>query len=208
MTQTVYIKLSQITQVHKKDVFLSDIATVICSDKPTASRCRAVKVRTIHSDARMRYVGSVTDVVTLVTEAVPGVEINSVGESDYIIDYEPPGQPSYFWQWCKTIFGCLICFAGAAFAIMTFNNDASVLDVFSELYRLVMGQESDGITVLEFGYSVGLAVGILIFFNHFAKWKLSTDPTPLEVEMRMYEDNLNKTVIQNDGRKESGVDVS
>ena len=29
MTQTVYVKLSQITQVHKKDVFLSDIADAV-----------------------------------------------------------------------------------------------------------------------------------------------------------------------------------
>lgn len=208
MTQTVYIKLNQITQVQKKDVFLSDIATVICSDKSTASRCRAVKVRTIHSEKKMSYVGSVTDIITLVTEAVPGTEVNSVGEQDFIIAYDPNPHALGFWQWCKTLFGCLITFSGSAFAIMTFNNDASVQDVFSELYRLVMGKESDGLTILELSYSIGLAAGILIFFNHFASWKLSTDPTPLEVEMRLYEENLNKTLIQNDGRKESDIDVS
>ena len=53
----------------------------------------------------------------------------------------------------------------------------------------------------------GLALGITVFFNHFAKWKLNTDPTPLEVEMRLYEDNISKTLIQNDGRKEQGIDV-
>ena len=47
-----------------------------------------------------------------------------------------------------------------------------------------------------------------LFFNHFSVWKLSTDPTPLEVEMRLYEDNISKTLIQNDGRKESGIDVT
>ena len=62
--------------------------------------------------------------------------------------------------------------------------------------------------VLEVTYSVGLAVGVILFFNHFCKWKLNTDPTPLEVEMRLYEDNISKTLIQNDGRKESGVDVT
>jgi stage V sporulation protein AA len=51
-------------------------------------------------------------------------------------------------------------------------------------------------------------VGILMFFNHFGKWKISTDPTPLEVEMRVYEDNISKTVIQNDSRKEKDIDVS
>ena len=208
MTQTVYIKLNQISQVQKKDVYLSDIATVYCSDKATASRCRAVKIKTIHSDKEVRYVGSVLDVITEITKAVPQAEVNSVGETDFIIDYEPPAKPKLLWNWCKTIFVCLVCFAGASFAIMTFNNDASVRNVFAELYRLVMGQEATGVTVLELGYSVGLAIGILVFFNHFASWKLSTDPTPLEVEMRLYEENLNKTLIENDGRRESGVDVS
>lgn len=38
--------------------------------------------------------------------------------------------------------------------------------------------------------------------------KINTDPTPLEVEMRLYEDNVSKTLIQNDGRKEQDIDVS
>ena len=97
---------------------------------------------------------------------------------------------------------------GAAFAIMTFNNDASVTDVFREIYRMVLGHEGQGFSVLELSYSVGLALGVILFFNHFCAWKVNTDPTPLEVEMRLYEDNISKTVIQNDGRKESGIDVN
>ena len=90
---------------------------------------------------------------------------------------------------------------------MTFNNDANVRDVFQELYRLVTGTDAQGTTILDLTYSIGLALGILVFFNHFAKWKLNTDPTPLEVEMRLYEDNISKTLIQNDGRKEQGIDI-
>ena len=62
--------------------------------------------------------------------------------------------------------------------------------------------------MLEISYSVGLAVGIIGFFNHFAAIKLNTDPTPLEVEMRLYEDNISKTLIANDGRKESKIDIT
>ena len=80
-------------------------------------------------------------------------------------------------------------------------------DVFQELYRLITGKEAAGTTILDLTYSIGLALGILAFFNHFAKWKLNTDPTPLEVEMRLYEDNISKTLIQNDGRKEQGIDI-
>ncbi|MBQ6833954.1 MAG: stage V sporulation protein AA, partial [Lachnospiraceae bacterium] len=73
---------------------------------------------------------------------------------------------------------------------------------------LVMGTPSDGLTILEISYSIGLAFGILVFFNHFASWKLTVDPTPIEVEMRTYETNVNKTLIQNDKRRERGIDVS
>lgn len=208
MTQTVYVKLNQITQVHKKDVFLSDIAEVYCSDSHAASRCKAVKVQTIHSNGSKRYMGSIVDVVKKISEQDSSIQVNSVGETDFIIDYQPARPPRYAWEWAKTVFVCLVCFAGAAFAIMTFNNDVSATDVFKEIYRLVMGKESSGFTVLEASYSIGLALGILVFFNHFASIKLNTDPTPLEVEMRLYEDDINNTLIQNDGRKESGVDVS
>ena len=134
--------------------------------------------------------------------------VSHVGKVEFIIDYQPKVRQNLFGQWCKTIFVCVICFCGAAFAIMTFNNDVSVTSVFGEVYRLLTGQESSGHTILELSYSVGLAVGIIVFFNHFAKWKINTDPTPLEVEMRLYEDNICKTVIQNDSRKERGIDVS
>ena len=104
-------------------------------------------------------------------------------------------------QGAKTAFVALVAFCGAAFAIMTFNNDANVTDVFGTLYRLIAGRDAAGPTVLDASYSVGLAAGILLFFNHIASWKITEDPTPIEVEMSLYEENLNKTIIQNGERK-------
>lgn len=208
MNQTVYISMNQLTELHEKNVFLADVADVYSSDKNVTSHVKALKIKTIRNDKKKRYVGNVLDVIQKISESYPGIQVSSVGEKNYIIDYKPQKEPHYFAQWLKTIFVCLVSFSGAAFAIMTFNNDGGIPDIFNELYRLVMGVESQGFTVLEAGYSLGLAGGIVVFFNHFAKIKLNTDPTPLEVEMRLYEDDICKTLIQNDGRKESGVDVT
>lgn len=208
MGQTVFISLNQITQVHKKDVFLADIGDVYCSDPHVASRVKAVKITSIRENREHNYIGNVLDVIEKIQQASPGTDVSSMGETDFIISYKPDKAPSRLWEWTKTAFACLICFFGAMFAIMTFNNDANVKDVFQEIYRLVMIQEPDGVTVLELAYSVGLALGVTVFFNHFSSAKLNLDPTPLEVEMRLYEDNVNKTLIQNSGRKESGNDVT
>ncbi len=208
MGKTLYLKLNQISEIHEKDVYLKDIGELYSDDSAVLNKCKVIKVKKISSDRNHRYVGSVLDIIQLIADEDSSVQVENVGETDFIIDYKPPKSPNYVWAWAKTIFVCVVCFCGAAFAIMTFNNDASVTDVFREVYRLVLGQEAGDFTILELSYSIGLAVGVVLFFNHFSKWKLNTDPTPLEVEMRLYEDNISKTLIQNDGRKESGVDVT
>lgn len=209
MSQTeVYLNVKEITVVRTKKVQLKDVADLWCEDSHLANRLNALTIKTIREDKDWRYVESVLDIIRLISETAPGTQVNSVGKVDYIIDYHRPKRPSYAWEWLKTLFVCAVCFFGAAFAIMTFNNDVDVTKVFGEIYYVVTGQQSDGFTILEVSYSVGLAVGIMGFFNHFSKWKLNTDPTPLEVEMRLYEDNISKTLIQNAGRKESGIDVT
>ena len=181
MNKTLYLKLNQISEIHEKHVYLKDIAEIYSDDPALMAKCRALKIRTVPDDHNGRYVDSVITVLEKIYELDPQIQINNLGETD---------------------------FCGAAFAIMTFNNDVSVTDAFDQIYLLVTGTSSDGFTILEISYSIGLGLGIVVFFNHFAHWKITTDPTPLEVEMRLYEENVCKTLIQNAGRKESGVDVS
>lgn len=205
---TVFLKLNQITEVYKTDVFVSDVADVYCSDQNIQNRCNAVKVKKITNDKEYRYVINAIDVIKKLEAVDSKITVDNLGEKDFIIKYQPKQSYSSVWQWTKTLVVSLICFFGAAFAIMTFNNDASAKDIFKQVYLMFMGRESNGFTIIEASYSIGLALGVILFFNHFAGVKVNTDPTPLEVEMRLYEDNVNKTVIQNDGRKESGVDVT
>lgn len=206
--ETVYLNVSQITEVRRADVFVKDVAKVYCRDKNIQNRCNAVKVKSIKEEKKpYRYVESTMEMIRLLEAIDPSIQVNSIGEADYIIDFIPAAPPNHLWQWLKTIAVCAVSFCGAAFAIMTFNNDAGVKDIFDEIHVLVTGREASGLTILEFAYSIGLGLGILIFFNHFAKWKLNTDPTPLEVEMRTYETDISKTLIQDAGRKEQQIDV-
>lgn len=208
MSKTVYLNINQITEVHHKEIQLKDVADVYCDDSAVMNKCKALRIKTIHQERNKRYIESTLDVIKKLVEMDPAISVNNVGEVNYIIDYHKSKKPNWVWQWVKTIFLCIISFSGASFAIMTFNNDVSVADVFKEIYKIIMRQESNGFTILEVSYSVGLAVGIIGFFNHFAKIKINTDPTPIEVEMRLYEENVSKTLIQNDGRKEQDIDVT
>ena len=67
--------------------------------------------------------------------------------------------------------------------------------------------KSDGFTVIELFYSIGIIIGILVFFNHFGKKRFTVDPTPIEVEMRLYENDLQTTLIEDYSRKEQELDA-
>ena len=122
---------------------------------------------------------------------IAGILLGDMAAADHIRK-----QPGGILAWCKTVLVAFIAFFGAAFAIMTFNNDVDIPRLFGQLYEQFTGQVSDGFTILEVTYSVGIGLGVLVFFNHFAGKKLTADPTPLEVEMRSYEDQVDTTVLE------------
>ena len=145
MSDTVYIKISQSTEVHEPEVRVKDIAQVHCRNKAAEARIKALKVTSFKErDREASYVGSVMDLLEELEGTGSSIQINSVGETDFIVSYNPQIKRRAALQWMKTAFVSAVSFCGAAFAIMTFNNDANVTDVFGNLYRLIMGAEPQG----------------------------------------------------------------
>ena len=62
--------------------------------------------------------------------------------------------------------------------------------------------------ILACGYAAGIAAGIILFFNHFGKKKLTRDPTPMEVEMDKYEQDVDDTLIKKESREGSSFEHS
>ena len=124
-----------------------------------------------------------------------------IGEPEFIVEYKLPVPDKRWLEYTKLIFVALIVFFGSAFTIMTFNTDVSVGDVFNDFYYLVTGvHKSDG-SILEIAYSIGIPIGILGFYNHFKSSKIHDDPTPLHMEMRTFEEDLNNTIITDSSRE-------
>ena len=125
-----------------------------------------------------------------------------IGDANFILTYETQKHAHQFYSWLKTIFVSLVTFFGGAFSIMTFNTDVDTAGLFTKVYEQITGRVSNGKTILELSYSIGIGLGVTFFFNQFGGRKITEDPTPMEVEMRVYEDAVNKTLIEQEKRKE------
>ena len=184
-------------------VYLQDIARLSCSNSKVLNRLRVLPVANLNPDTPGRYTMSVMDLVDLIQKKEPDLDITPLGELSFILTYQPPGKPQMIFEILKVVFISLASFFGAAFSIMTFNTDADVGTLFKQIYQQVTGNVSNGFTILEISYSIGLAAGVLFFFNHFGRKKFSADPTPMQVQMRQYEDNVNTTLLEESSRKAS-----
>ncbi len=210
-TTTLHLKIGRNTVVWDRQVRLSDIADMECTDEAALRQLKQKKIYTFREDTGSRknqlVVVSVLKIMEEIHKDYPELEISNEGETDFIIEYVPfPEKPEWV-NITKTIVLCILIFFGAAFTIMAFNNDVGVGDVFAKFYHQVTGIESDGVTELEICYSIGLSFGILIFFNHVGRKKITHDPTPIQIEMRKYESDLDTAFIENAGRKGHSIDV-
>ena len=203
----IYIKIEQSSCVREPKLRIKEIASICCQDPELAYQVGEIELYQFRKQENGREVFSILRVIELIKKQCPEVEVENMGENDFIVYYKPPKKEKKFVLWSKILSICLVSFFGAGFSIITYNNDVNTEQVFGMLYRLVMGQEANGPSILSLTYSIGLLVGVIVFFNHAAQKRLTDDPTPFQVQMRLYERDVNDTFIKGAGRKKEEIDV-
>ena len=198
---TVYIKPELSCLVSHKKITVADVCQVYAAEEKVAKLVRQVPLFQISKSQEKNKISvSSLYVIRHIMDDIPGVMVINLGESDFLVEYLPPVPKKKWVDYAKAVVVGIIVFFGSAFTIMTFNEDASITEIFARIYESVSG-DSAGNGWLEVSYSVGLPLGIILFFNHFASAKLSNDPTPLQIQMRQYEQQEDTTIIENAARK-------
>lgn len=192
----IYIKPVKKVQVTKKQhIYIRDIAEVVAEGK-LAERVKNIKLMEIKEKKEKSYLISVIDIISKINAVLPGNTINNVGEIDTIVEYSTKGKSeNKLWLYLKVTFVAIILFTGSATAIMSFHSDAQMSTVFDNYYYIFFKEQATNPIIIDLPYSIGLAVGIIVFFNHFSGKKITNDPTPIEVEMSTYESEVTDNII-------------
>lgn len=204
MSKILYVQTDKNMKVDKEQIILGDIAKLSCSNTKILERNQIRKVADLPKGKFGRYILSATDLIREIEKEEEDVEVTHIGEPTFVITYEDPNAKNSLVSWIKTILVSMLTFFGTAFSIMTFNTDVSVSRLFNNIYQMFTGKISDGFTVLEVTYSLGIAIGVIFYFNHFGRRKITQDPTPMEVQMRLYEDDVDTTIIEKSEREGKG----
>lgn len=210
---TLYLKIDRNIIVQDYQVHLNDIAKMECTDESILRQLKQKKIYTFpkqdtpEKKKHRMQVFSILNIVKQVHEDYPELEVRNMGETDFIVECQAGIVQKQWLDFLKTAVLCVVIFFGSAFTIMAFNNDVAVGEVFSSLYKQVIGVKSNGVTELEVCYAIGMPIGIMVFYNHIGKKKVTPDPTPIQIEMRKYEEDVDSAFVENASREGKSIDV-
>ncbi|TRM12620.1 stage V sporulation protein AA [Lentibacillus cibarius] len=187
MSHIVYVRMKKNVELaYLQNVKLKDIAYISASiqwkDKLEATPIYKISKK----DHNVVVVDSFL-VIDHLNRQYSDLEFQLIGPAQTIIrvkDYKKPTNilvVSAVW---------LLLFIGTAMTIMNFHYDVSMQEVQQKLHYLLTGDESDYPLWIQIPYSLGLGVGMLLFFNHWFTKRFNDEPSPLEVEIFKYQQDL------------------
>ncbi|UQZ32467.1 stage V sporulation protein AA [Paenibacillus sp. PK3_47] len=196
----VYIQLKNRIMVPKgKGVTLRDVAYIITVPEWTERLYSILLLQPEHRDGNLILVDLLM-IIPRIHEFLPGADIQLIGEGRTIVqvesaaDVRKPSIALFVLVW-------LLLFFGSALTIMNFHADVSMQEVHIRIVEMLTGRRDEHPYVFQIAYSLGIGFGMVIFFNHLFKKKWNEEPTPLEVEMFLYQKNIDHYVVHEEYSK-------
>ncbi|MBO8154891.1 MAG: stage V sporulation protein AA [Bacillaceae bacterium] len=195
MGDVLYIRLRnhiRVPEGHK--VLLKDIA-YLSGHSRSISLLEKMFIYQMKPKDHKYMVIDIFNVIEKMSEQFPNIEFQPVGPNQTIVEViRPKKNPGILFVAAIWI----LLFVGSAMAIMNFHYDVSMQEVQQKLHYMLTGEESKYPLWIQIPYSIGLGLGMVLFFNHVFKKRINEEPSPLEVEIFNYEQNLNQYVILNE----------
>lgn len=188
MKKKIWVKDGQLIQF--KDVCDSipdlDLGHLpICSARPTEGNYMIIDLIDVHR---------------LLSKKYPNLDLRHMGPAQTIVEIEK--KTSRVPRWISVLFVGVILFLGSGMTIMNFHTDVSMKEVHQRIYYLVTGEHENQPLILQIPYSIGIGIGMILFFNHLFKKKFTDEPSPMDLEMFQYQETIDQYVIDHEKSKD------
>lgn len=140
-------------------------------------------------------------IIQLISVLDDNIMINSVGVPSVL--YEPKNQnnENKLFTFFKVTFAAILLFVGSALAIIYFHSDVQMNKAHELVYFLLTGKKVERPLLMSVSYSIGIALGIAIFFDVFNLKKKKVKPGPLELELFQSDKDLKDYLNYLEGKK-------
>jgi len=198
-TSIVYVRMRRRAVVRPMSVIrLGDVARLVTEPR-CQERLRSLPLHQMTEKDGNLLLIDMLQVVKAIREAEPGMTIETFGEPHVLLEISPAGEVKP--RKIVLTLAWLLLFFGSGMAMMNFHADVNMPAVQRRITELITGRAAAHPWLFQIPYSLGVGMGMLLFFNRLLRKRLNDEPNPLEVEMFMYQENVNHYVITEEYRK-------
>ncbi|WP_066193112.1 MULTISPECIES: stage V sporulation protein AA [Gracilibacillus] len=200
----VYVRLKKKISAEKdQQIYLKDIA-FITGNIDYLTDLKDLPIYHITEADKSISVIDGFQLLEVLVQAYPLLTIELLGANQVIIEVKKQTKKvpilliAFIWL--------LMC-VGSAMAIINFHYDVSMEEVHQGIYYLLTGEKVNKPLWLQIPYSFGLGLGMILFFNHIFKKRFNEEPSPLEIEVFNYQQDLDQYVVQHENGLNKHRDV-
>ncbi|MGG0412834.1 stage V sporulation protein AA [Peribacillus simplex] len=194
----VYIRMRNRVQVKgNQTVRIKDIARIIGPEE-VITKIEEIILLTVKKEDRNIIVIDLAQVIMAIRKMDQTIEVETFGPSQTIIEIILSKKKMSYLTFALVWF---LLFVGGGMTIMNFHVDVSMGEVHQKIFTIITGKVEDKPLLIQIPYSFGLGMGMILFFNHFFKKRFNEEPSPLEVEMFNYQQDLDRYVIMNENKE-------
>lgn len=196
--ESIFIILEKkFTTDKNKNILIKDIGTVYCKDEKIKKKIENLKIIKTKNEEDWDYIDK-TEVINKILDYGPKLDVNVFGADDTLIEIKSQASYNKVFHYTKVIFVCLVLFFGAGIAIINFYEDVNMIASLNKIYQSLTGMKEHKPLVFIISYTVGLAAGVIMFFNRVlsSSKRRSKEPGPMELEMYIYDTDLEDYILQ------------
>ncbi|MFD2116017.1 stage V sporulation protein AA [Paenibacillus yanchengensis] len=201
-TLVVYLRLKK--RIHIKPmqlITLGQIARLVIDSEKWKMKLTELELYQHRMEDGNRVVIDLLQIVQTIKQMNPALSIESFGDPQVLlIVTEQERKP----RMAVLLFSWVLLFFGAGVAIMNFHADVGMEETQIRLVELISGERVENPLWFQIPYSFGIGAGMVLFFNHLFRKRFNEEPNPLEVELFMYQENMNEFVIADEMNKKTG----
>lgn len=175
-----------------RSIAIKDLISIIAEEE------HKVKIEEIKFDfkesVKDSHLISMLSIIALIKDKYPNLLITVLGEPEVLVNFGALNKRRDKYKLLRLFIVTFLLFVGSITAIMNFHADVDMRSAHKTLYHLLTGIETDSPLLLQIPYSLGIGAGMSVFFNHFFRKRINNEPSPLEVEMYLYQQNMDSYI--------------
>ncbi len=192
----VFLDLKEkVTLKSKKPVLLKDLANISAEEEIKQGLENMVYPINIKEEGNTLI--PAISIISLIKKSVRNIDLIVVGETDILVNFANENINKDKYKILRVILVCFLLFIGSITAIINFHSDVDMKQAHKVIYKVITGVETDRLLLLQIPYSLGIGVGMSVFFNHIFNKKINEEPTPLEMEVYTYQRNVDEYIKNN-----------